>query len=1362
MLLFSFCLIMLSLKVSFCQPAGIRVPAEGDIKTYKLTDGLPSKNTTATLKDKRGFVWVGTENGLCRFDGYHFKVFSAKINDDNSITNNYINALCEDHNGRIWVATMDGLNLFDPLSETFTRFFHSESKPGSLSNNKVWSLLCDKNGVIWVGTDDGFNEYLPRQKRFIVYKPNASKKGSMMGKSVNSIIEDEENNLWLGNWSGGLNKFDKKNRSFSNFLQYQATGEKNPNDIWSLCYGTDGMIWVGTYWSGLFKFNPATARFSKVKHAEKGKYTVFSLMNVDQQSILVGQDDGFYFLDTRLNEWTKIGNIQNFAYGDSYKDNEGVIWINARNGLHKINKTAHKFRLNSLSLVNREVTSIVVQHPVIWLGTNNGLSRINIKSLKVETFVKEDNNNSLTSNNVSRLYLDSQNTLWILTEDGFDSYDERGKHFTHHSHHSVLGNLFNEDVFRDILEVERGIYVLATDAGIKVYDLYRNQFKHYYNQPDNPLSINNNHTYNLAKAPDGKIWVGTYGGGINIFDMKTGHFQSIMTTDRYYKGLSSNVINAIYTDSKKNIWVCTTDGLNKYDLNNHRFITYAKKDGFSSNIFKEITEDRQGTIWLTTENGVSSLNTITKEIRNFDETDGLSVNTVIANSEREIFVAGNKGYLYFDPKQILTDTTVYPVYITDFQLFNKTVLPDPNGPLKDNLNIAKEIILAHDQSVFSLEFVALNFASTPKNRYAYRLVGFDEKWNEVGNQRKATYTNLNPGSYRFEVKASNNDGVWNKQLTTLIITINPPWYHTWWAYLLYSGLIVLGGYVYISYRREQEKLKYEIKIAHLESEKEKELNEKKLSFFTNISHEFRTPLTLIINPVKDLLYQDNKNLDISSMNIVYRNAKRLLSLVDQLLLFSKTDAEADAFKASKLNIVDLVKEVFYCFTNQAKTCQINYNFYSSSECVEVFADREKLEIVIFNLLSNSFKFTPNQGEITVRVQENLNDVNILVQDSGCGIPEESQEKIFNRFYQEDKSSFLGTGFGIGLYLVKSFIEMHGGEINCQSSKGKGTLFNVLLLKGKNHINPSLLIADVQEGSRLINEVNDYDLKTDTVDYSQPGLGNNLSEERKTILIVDDNEEIASYLREIFSANYQVMHTWDAESGLLTIRELLPDIVISDVMMAGMGGVELCSIVKEDESVCHIPIVLLTGSTSAEIKLKGIESGADDFISKPFDKDLLMARIAGILKSKNSLQKYFYSEITLNPNSSRISAEYKDFLSNCINIVEKHMENPDFNIKILAEEIGMSRENLFKKIKSISGHTSNSFIRFIRLRKAAEIFISTDNTIRETMYMVGLNDIKHFREQFKKVFLMNPSEYIKKYRKIFSHNHSINRDLKRNS
>ena len=1332
------------------------------LQTYTTHEGLPSKNTTSALRDKRGFMWIGTENGLCKFDGYSFKSFVNIPGDSTSITSNYINTIIEDKKGQIWVGTMDGLNLFNPQTEKFKRFYHKDNAGNSLSNNKIWSLLCDRGGHVWIGTDNGFNQYVESTGSFRVYLPDLKNRFAIKGKSVNAIIEDKQGNLWLGNWSSGLDKFDKATRRFTNYNQPQAPGQKNPNDVWNLCYGTDGNIWVATYWKGLFSFNPVNGSFKALACPDKSNTAAFSVLQTDKNTLLVGGNSGFFWVDVRNNQWKKITDLSNYANGDIYNDQHGIIWLCANDGLTKIDYKEYKFDWLPLTLKPREVKSMLVDESRIWLATNNGLFKFDFKTGKRQVFYHTNDPKSITSNELSKLYKDAHGNLWIVTENGFDRYDEKKNVFEHHFHHSQLGSLYNEDVFRDILEVSPGEYWLATDAGLKIFNSSTGQFKHYYSDDKKAGTLSNNHLYNLLKDADGSVWIGTYGGGLNRYNPKTRRFYAYTFNDKHKGSISNNIIRNIFQDSRKNLWVCTSDGLNKYVKETDSFVVYSKRTGFASNVFINVVEDNRGELWMNTETGVSKFNPQTLDVKNFDESDGVYANTVICKAQTgDIYLAGTQGIVHIDPAQIKYNHEIAPVYFSNFQIFNKSVVPGENAPLKRAIGSAKKITLNYSQSMFSLEFVALNYTHSERNKYAYKLDGFDSKWNYVGKQRKATYTNLNPGTYTFRVIASNNDGVWNRAGRSITIRITPPWYQTWWAYIFYMAAISVIVYAYLVYRERQSKLKYEIKLAHIESEKEKELNEKKLSFFTNISHEFRTPLTLIINPVKELLYKDDKNVDTTNLNIVYRNARRLLSLVDQLLLFRKADAEMDNLKIAKLDLVSLSKEVFLCFTHQARTKNIQYDFNADAESLPIFADREKIEIALFNLLSNAFKFTPDGGVIKFTIAQSDEFATLSVEDSGCGISPGIGEKLFNRFYQDpNHNTSLKGGFGIGLFLVKSFIESMGGTVEYQS-KAVGTTFVLKLLKGDKHLAPGQVLDDVETGSVFLKELIEDEISANAVvEAANDEIvhDDQLTSEAKTLLIIDDNQDVREYLKQIFKLEFSLYEASNGEEGYYMITEYLPDIVICDVMMQGMSGIELCNLAKENEAVSHIPIILLTASASPEIKLKGIEGGADDYISKPFDKEILKARVASILKSKNSLQKYFYNEVTLNSNNHKISPEYKEFLNACIHIVEKHITDPEFNIQVLSAEIGMSRSNLYNKIKSISGQSSNSFIRFIRLRKAAEIFINSDHTILQTSYMVGIRDPRYFREQFCKQFNMNPSQYIKKYRKPFNYNVNLSADM----
>lgn len=1331
-------------------PAGYQETANLVISRYTIQDGLPARNATAVIKSRNGFMWIGTENGLCKFDGYAFKTFTNKKGDSTSISNNYINALAEDNKGRIWVGTMDGLNLFDPNTEKFTRFYHKDANAASVSNNKIWSLLADSYGRVWIGTDNGFNRFIEQTHSFKNYLPDTRNAFAIKGKSVNAIIQDGKY-LWLANWGEGLNKYDVAADRFYNYKQAFLPSEKNPNDLWAVVKTDDGKVWVGSYWKGLYEFDPVAKTFVHVDNPLNSQKPAFTLLNLKANNLLVGDSESYWWFNTRSKTWEKVAGVDNWPSGRAYMDEAGLVWIGSKNGVSKIDHRQNKFDFYPFDKKYRVITGMLINDSEIWLGADKGLTRFDLKNKAVKTFRHTSDPSSLGNDQIRKLYYDASGKMWVLTEYGFDEFDEATGKFKHHYHHSNLGHLFNEDVFRDIIQIDPGVYGLATDAGFKIFNSNTGAFTHYYNSDGDKSGLSNNHLNCLLKDDDGNIWIGTIGGGLNRFDPKTRKFKVYLSTDKEKGGISDNSINSLFLDSKGNMWVCTPQGLDRYDKRKDSFIAYSQDDGFAGNVFNEATEDKLGNIWLTTEKGVSRFNPQTRKIDNFDEADGVFGNSAISTDKAgNIYLAGETGFGFLNPSKLVRNLTIPPVYFTDFQVFNKPVSPSAQGPLKENLDIAKEITLKYNQSVFSIGFVALNYTLPGKNQYAYMLEGFDKKWNYVGNQRKATYTNLDPGTYTFRVKASNNDGIWNNTGKSITIIITPPWYKTWLAYCIYvlSGVFLVAAY--IKYREHEASMRYEIKLANLRGEQEKELNERKLSFFTNVSHEFRTPLTLIINPLKELLYKDGE-VDASGLSIVYRNAKRLLSLVDQLLLFRKAEAGAEKLKVERLNVIDLCKEVFLCFSHQAKLKGIHFDFISDSDHIELFIDREKIEIVLFNLISNAMKFTPQGGDIIFSITEEENDVIIKVKDTGCGIDEATGDKLYNRFYQEKQLNKQAEGgFGIGLFLVKSFVERHKGAIDYKSTPNVGTEFSVQLLKGSAHFSNDEMAMRQTIDSTVLKELIEDETMANTFaeDANELLVESDLNAELQSIMIIDDNKDFREYLKQLFKIDYRVYDACDGKTGLKMIREILPEIIISDVMMEGMSGIELCAAVREDMEISHIPFILLTSSSSSEIKLKGVEGGADDYISKPFDKEILKARVAGLLKSKNNLQKYFYNEITLNRNPHKISIEYKSFLENCIAVVEKHLTDPSFNLQVLASELNISHSGLYKKIKFISGQSASNFIRSIRLRKAANLFIHTDYNILETAYMVGINDIKYFREQFKKLFDMNPSQYIKKYRRTF--------------
>ncbi|MFB9841667.1 hybrid sensor histidine kinase/response regulator transcription factor [Mucilaginibacter ginsenosidivorans] len=1054
-----------------------------------------------------------------------------------------------------------------------------------------------------------------------------------------------------------------------------------------------------------------------------------------------------------------------------FQDKDKNIWAGTYgDGIYLLSKAPEKFQKFQNKLTDNYGVSFLRYYGMcidddgyLWLGTDgDGIYKKKLSGEVVKYYRANGQKGSLTDNAILCAYKDHTNTLWFGSySQGLFRYDKKKDSFINFIHKANDPASISQNDVRVILEDSKSnLWVGTNGGGLSLLTSGKDKFVNY--NPQNS-TIGSDNIRALAEDKYGNLYIGTYASGLKYFIRDQKKFVDYFSKAQIEEFLPSKVIYSLYLDKNDHLFIGTEgDGLVVYDIKRKKIKRYTERDGLANNTVNAIQKDEIGNVWISTNNGLSRVEVNTNKITNYDTSDGLQAgefnpsSSMYCSKKKFMIFGGTEGYNVFYPAAVKQNMFKPKVLITGFQLFGKEVeVGQKDNILSEVINESTQITLKPNQSVFSIQYVALNYAYAEKNQFAYQLVGLEKTWNYVKNQKSVTYRYLPAGDYTFKVKTANQDGIWFENYATLKIKVLPPWYKTWWAFLSYSLIAAALIYYYLLYRGRQARLKYEVKIAQMSAEKEKELNERKLSFFTNVSHEFRTPLTLIINPVKELLFSTGeRSNDTTNLNIVYRNARRLLSLVDQLLLFRKADSEADKLKIVKLNVVNLSKEVFLCFNHQAKRKNIQFGFFCDVENIELFADREKIEIALFNLISNALKFTPDNGTVNCWISETASLVNIEITDSGCGIDEAIGEELFNKFYQAQNELPLTGGFGIGLYLVKMFIENHKGNISYKSVKGVGTTFKISLLKGKEHLSPNLIFEDVLENSVFLDElIESYEElpKNKELNSVKGRKEEPFNVECKSMLIVDDNAQIRQYLKQIFSSDFEIFEAANGVEGLDMVFQFLPDIIISDVMMQGLSGIELCSRVKEDPVSSHIPVLLLTASSSPEIKLKGIEGGADDYISKPFEKELLVARVNGILKSKNNLQKYFYNEITLKVNDFKIPPDYRKFLTECIKVVEDNLADSDFCIKTLADEIGMSHSNLYKKIRAISGQSANGFIRFIRLRKAAEMFLNTDCTVSEAAYKVGINDPKYFREQFNKLFELNPSEYIKKFRTPFHNN-----------
>lgn len=1370
-------------------------PIKNKILNYSLKNGLSFGIVNSITQDDKGFMWFATNDGLNRFDGTTFKVFKSRQGDSTALASNYVQKILCDVNGNIWVSSRNGLSKLNTRTE---KFIHYKLTTSRTVKNDVGNIIQSHDGNLWITSNGlGFSYFNIKSSKFINY--TQANLPQLSSNRVASLFEDSKGLLWAGTQEAGINVFSHKQgvvlkkENLTDQLKYFP--KIKINDIFEDHFKN---IWIATG-NGLIYYNRQANKFTQLQASQPGikSKRYISLIEDSNKQLLVGlQDGGLYKVDIGLSpNYNTASFLLQPVTGDDgyyltqrsvqtlYIDKDKNTWVGTYgDGIYLVSSIKEKFTKITKKRFEPSGESLVRFYGMcqdndgfLWLGTDGeGIFKTGHNGNLIKQYKADGLTGSITDNAILYGYNDKDGNLWFGTyAKGLLLYNKKTDSFINYAHNPADDkSLGGNDVRVIYQDKHKNLWVGTNGGGLCLFDPVAKTFTNY--TPTNS-GITSYDVRSIAEDEKGNLWIGTYSGGLDYYDLAQKKFS------RYFKpadekgNIPSQVIFSLYPDKHHRLWLGTEgDGLISYDLKSKVFKKFNETDGLANNTVSAIKESSDGSIWLSTNKGLSNINTRTNKILNYDQSDGLqagqfNVGSVLFDASKKLmYFGGTEGLNIFDPEKVNQSNYKPNIIITGLQIFGKQVevgaLDKNRTVLPEAISETRQITLQPDQSVFSIQYASLNYTYPLKGGFAYKLDGLDKTWNYVGNQRLATYRYLEPGDYVFKVKASNQDGLWFENYATLQIKIMPPWYKTWWAYLSYIAAIGLVIYYYLLYRANQAKLKFDIKVAQLSAEKDKEVNERKLSFFTNISHEFRTPLTLIINPIKDMLFGPAEtNGDTGNLHIVYRNAKRLLSLVDQLLLFRKAESETDKLKLVKLDIVSLCREVFLCFNHQANTKNIQFDFYSQTEAIEIFADREKMEIALFNLISNALKFTPKYGTVCCIINSTDSNVNIQIKDSGCGIAEGIGEQLFNRFYQVQNTTPMAGGFGIGLYLVKVFIENHKGEISYQSKPGEGTIFNVLLLKGREHFGDQFVFEDIAETSIFLDELieNKEELTTDAATAKSVADKNidPLSSDTKTMLLIEDNQQIRGYIKQIFIADFEIYEADNGTDGLDLAYQLVPDIIISDVMMQGISGIEVCNRVKEDPLLSHIPVILLTASSSPEIKLKGIEGGADDYITKPFEKEILIARVNGILKSRNNLQKYFYNEITLNKSTDlKISQEYKEFLEKCLCIVEQHLTDPEFSIKTLAAEIGMSHSNLYKRIKSISGQSANSFIRFIRLRKAAQILLTTDSTIYETAYKVGLNDPKYFREQFSKLFGLNPSAYIKKYRKPFHNNYNVNRNV----
>ncbi|NWG28717.1 MAG: helix-turn-helix domain-containing protein [Ignavibacteriaceae bacterium] len=1354
-------------------------------------NGLSNNNVFDIIQDKSGFLWFASDDGLNRFDGYDFKVFRHEPENPNSISDNSVWVLTEDKKGNIWIGTKNGwLNRFDPATEKFTKW---KIKTDEVKENAITFIYEDSKEKIWIGTyRQGLYRLDQNSGALDRWYNKPDDNTSISSNYISSIIEDSHGNFWISTYFG-LNKFNPESypHKFKHFIK--SLGDHNSlsgNIIWKLTQSPSdkNIIWVGTN-NGLTKLQINSETFSQIKipNPENLQFgnsvaAVIEEISYESKILWIESYGGLIRIDLNGNNYMRFtidkNNPQSLSSNEVhriFRDNSGVLWIATDKGLNYFsikstkfnNPFSTKFRLNDSSeLSKKNIKAITIDNENnIYFGTEEGLYYSTQKNGKVTINKFRQTEKS----NVWSLTSDHSGNLWIGTYgSGLFKLNVKSGSLQNVQMFTEWINTqsikFNKVVYCD---KDNKIWIGYWGFGLARLDPSTGKYKGWLNDPEDSLSLSYDDVWSIHQDKKGRIWIGTDGGGLNLFiDEDGGKFLRWMADEK--GSLSSNSIYSIFESGHlKNIkedeivlWLGTNNGLNKFVIKNSsqeknsltkpdvEIIHYGIEQGLADNSIKSLIEDENGNLWIGTSSGISFFDIQQNKFTNFSKADGvigsdINLSSSARNKDGMIFMGSTEGLNYFYPSDIYRSEFIPTVLITDFQIFNESVKIGEDFPLKQSIIFTKEIILSYTQNVFSFQFAALDYTSPKSIQYSYMMEGFDNDWTYSGSRRYATYTNLNPGKYVFKIKSTNSDGVWTDNITQLNVIVTPPWWQAPWAIGLYALIFVLGVWGIIKFQEYRTRLQHELKMQEFEAHHLREIEKMKSRFFANLSHEFRTPLSLIKGPLEQLISGRIRDNLVDYYKMLLRNTEKLQNLIDQLLELSQLEAETIPLNKQQVELVSLVKGFTYSFMPLAEQKFISLNFNSSAEKISANLDRDKLEKIINNLLSNAFKFTPSGGKVSVDLSTESSAENqtaiVKIIDTGPGIPEEYQSKIFERFFRIDNTSKSGeTGSGIGLALVKELVSLHNWDISVNSREGDGTVFILKI--------PLEKIEEAQD-EKLISPLKESpDKKLEVVPLSGDdefisGIEEKSEAESKPlILFVEDSPDVRSYVYDLLQPDYKVLLAERAEVGIEIALQNMPDLILSDLMMPGMDGIEFCSKIKSDWQTSHIPFILLTAKATEESKIEGLETGADDYLTKPFNYEELAIRIKNLIEQRKRLREKFSKEINVQPELVTSSKVDSEFLEKAITITKRNISNEKFDTEKLAEEMFVSRRQLHRKLQAITGQGPGEFIRTLRLNRAAKMLIEKNLSVTQIAYEVGFESPAQFTRAFKKHFNVLPSDF----------------------
>jgi len=1350
--------------------SGMYIQSVGQTGIFYSTDKeLSNSLINIIYQDKRNYIWIATEDGLNKFDGVKFTIYKNRKGDTKTLKNNYVRTLFEDSSGRFWVGCINGLMLYNRYQDNFDEV--KLTKNGINIEPHITSIIESNTHQIWITTDQGI---LIIDSNKSTYSIDSKFSKLLCSNSLVSVFQDSRNDFWILSDDQGLNRYSPTTKKL---FSYKSPTRIGSNQTSAICEDHLRNIFVGTLTSGLFKFNRGANRFEQISSSKLQQRLPVKCLFVDRQKkMLVGTDGmGMKVYNEKKNlleDFEMQSSLFDFATMKVHavlQDKTGNLWTGIfQKGVYFTPNNPNKFSILGYKSFNKNiigsscVMSILKDNDqTVWVGTDNdGIYGVE-KRGNVKHFSRTTNNS--VSSTIMCIFQDSNHDIWLGSYlNGLSRFNKENGICTYYNQisPSIGNNFLSNKVICITEDKQKNLWIGTNGAGLYSFNLKSQTYKqHYAYDGGHNGKILSDGINCVLNDRDGFIWIGTFRGVCRI-NPKTNVIVNYTTKGNILPG---TIVYAMDEDHAGNIWIGTTEGLACYNKKKNISRIYTMANGLPSNVICGILEDNKGNIWLSTHMGISKMLVTDNKFINYYSFDGLQGNEFSKGAayhadNDEMFFGGISGISHFYPQKINDVRKQLNVYLTELYILDVPILKSEKTENQKKKIISRfisdvdTIHLAYKDNMFSLEFSTFDFGNSERVFYRYKMEGLNPEWmNTSQGVSRINFTNINYGTYRLKVKACIQDNMSPEK--EYLIIISPPWYLSWWAKAFYFNLFLLLGIGITKYLLNQIQHRQEM----MRREHAEQINEAKLQFFINISHEIRTPMTLIISPLEKLISENHEKEKQQVYKMMYRNAQRILRLINQLMDIRKIDKGLMIVKFNETDMVGFIDDLMQTFEYLANKRNIRFTFEHTDTVMPVWIDQNNFDKVLLNILSNAFKYTPENGEITILLQTGSDTgetevlqhyFEIIVSDTGIGIDDEKIEKIFERFYQIDNDQTNSNfGTGIGLHLARSLTELqHGKLVAKNKNDGQGSEFIIRMPMGNTHLN-NLEIGNVELQPVLKKEIN---LKNAGL-YDESQIEETIKVKSKTnyrILLVDDEDEIRQYLKSELSGIYKIFECTNGKDALDFILKEKPHLVISDVMMPDMDGLTLCKKIKSNININHIPVVLLTARSTDEDKAEGFETGADAYIVKPFSVGLLKKQVANLIENRVRLEvkpsdseesKSLIKKIVLKSNDDIL-------LEKILKIINENISDSDLNVEMLASGVGMSRVHMHRKLKELTNQSARDFIRSIRLKQASELLTNKKLTISEVAYAIGFTNLSHFSNSFHEFYGMSPKEYSQKMNK----------------